>query len=332
MVQLPLHSATAYVSRRPSAILKVSGARRVRRGGPRLDCQRGFPRINSCLSMRRSVVRAKPKPCCRSSPEEVKGSCTTDFAASPQTVYDEVIEFLDLPQRHRRDSPHQRHKRARVAPREELPSPSRTPFCAQAYRILKHNWGRAKMAPPSRQSDRQLATRSRNGRGACHRVPGRVGETFHDEGNLLSRLLNRDLATGIRARSRGAGRLRTRTSEPVLQAAAVARRFGPCLAEIAAGAARAPASTNLLGGVLARPGIPSRRQLRHQACCGLSDPAHTRSSAGRPLRGPSVRWNRWRFSPDGETGGGGVGSRVRAVDAYPQGSRPGTGRGPGRQR
>ncbi|MGH7509222.1 MAG: sulfotransferase domain-containing protein [Gemmatimonadales bacterium] len=124
--------------------------------------------------------------------EQVKLILYDDFAAAPQKVYDEVIEFLGIPHDNRTDFPRvNENKRARMA---WLRSFSRKPPPAlrEAYLNIKEVLGAGGMNAIKRKVV-ELNTVKERRQPLSPEFRAELVETFRDEVALLSRLLNRDL-------------------------------------------------------------------------------------------------------------------------------------------
>jgi len=124
---------------------------------------------------------------------QVKMILFDDFAASPQRIYDEVIDFLEVPHDHRSEFPRiNENKRARVGWMRKLmvnPAPS----TRDAYRSLKRALGgRYLDAMKYWVIDRITVSERRSPLSAKFRAE--LVETFRDEVALLSRVLDRDLS------------------------------------------------------------------------------------------------------------------------------------------
>jgi hypothetical protein len=125
--------------------------------------------------------------------EQVKLILYDDFAASPQAVYDEVVEFLEIPHDNRRDFPRiNDNKRARVAwLRSFLRKPP--PFLRTAVRSLQRTAGGARLASiTAGVVARNTVNERRPPLPPAFRAE--LVEAFREEVAQLSRLLNRDLS------------------------------------------------------------------------------------------------------------------------------------------
>jgi hypothetical protein len=124
---------------------------------------------------------------------QVKLILYDDFAASPQAVYDDVIQFLELPHDQRTEFPRiNESKRARMAWLRNLyrkpPPPLRT-----AFRGLKRAVGAESIrAVTSKIVDLNTVRERRQPLSPAFRAE--LVAAFRDEIDLLSRLLNRDLS------------------------------------------------------------------------------------------------------------------------------------------
>jgi hypothetical protein len=125
--------------------------------------------------------------------EQVKLILYDDFAASPQAVYDDVVQFLEIPHDNRRDFPRiNDNKRARVAwLRNFLRKPP--PFLRTTVRSLKRTAGGARLASVTAGVvARNTVNERRPPLPPAFRAE--LVEAFREEVALLSRLLNRDLS------------------------------------------------------------------------------------------------------------------------------------------
>ena len=126
-------------------------------------------------------------------PAQVKLILYDDFAASPQSVYDEVIDFLSIPHDNRTEFPRiNDNKRARVAWLANfLRKPP--PLLRDCYRGLKQALGGKRMDSIKRGIvARNTAQEMRRPMSAEFRAE--LVDAFRGEVQLLSRLLNRDLS------------------------------------------------------------------------------------------------------------------------------------------
>lgn len=124
--------------------------------------------------------------------EQVKLILYDDFAASPQTVYDEVIRFLDIPHDHRTEFPQiNENKVARVSWLRDFyrkpPPPLR-----RAIRGLKKAVGSESLSAAKKKMVALNTVRSRRPP-LSPALRAELVEAFRDEVALLSRLLDRDL-------------------------------------------------------------------------------------------------------------------------------------------
>lgn len=124
---------------------------------------------------------------------QVKLILFDDFAASPQRVYDEVIEFLGIPHDGRTEFPRiNENKRSRMA---WLGSFYRKPppVLRSAFRSLKEAMGAESLSAVKRKIV-ALNTAKERRRPMTPELRAELVETFREEVALLSRLLNRDLS------------------------------------------------------------------------------------------------------------------------------------------
>lgn len=129
-------------------------------------------------------------------PAQIKLILYDDFAASPRAVYDEVIEFLELPPDGRTEFPRiNDSKRARVAwVRDVLRKPP--PVLRRGYRSLKRAVGGRLLDSITREiAGRNTVTERRQPLSPAFR--GELVDAFRDEVALLSRLLGRDLSRWV---------------------------------------------------------------------------------------------------------------------------------------
>jgi hypothetical protein len=125
--------------------------------------------------------------------EQTKLILYDDFAASPQDIYNEVIDFLEIERNHRTDFPRvNENKRVKIAWfRDFYRKPP--PALHKAYRLLKQAMGTERVVAVKNKIVNMNTVRER-------RPPLSPGlraelvEVFHDEVVLLSKLLNRDLS------------------------------------------------------------------------------------------------------------------------------------------
>ena len=123
---------------------------------------------------------------------QVKLILYDDFAASPQNVYAEVIDFLDIPHDNRTEFPRiNENKRARLSwLRDFYRKPP--PILRSAFRGLKRAVGPEGInAVKERIVDLNTVKERRPPLSADFRAE--LVEAFHDEVALLSRILDRDL-------------------------------------------------------------------------------------------------------------------------------------------
>ncbi len=126
-------------------------------------------------------------------PAQVKLILYDDFAASPRTVYDEVIDFLDLPHDDRTDFPRiNDNKRARMAwLRNFIRKPP--PVLRETYRGLKRTIGAKRLdALKTEIVERNTVKERRSPLAPAFRAE--LVDAFHEEVALLSRLMGRDLS------------------------------------------------------------------------------------------------------------------------------------------
>jgi hypothetical protein len=124
---------------------------------------------------------------------QVKLILFDDFTASPQTVYDEVIAFLDIPHDGRTDFPRvNENKRARISwLKDFLRKPP--PALRSGFRKFKRSIGAERLGGLKTKLVR-LNTVSERRASLSPEFRAELVETFRDEVALLSRLLDRDLA------------------------------------------------------------------------------------------------------------------------------------------
>ena len=126
-------------------------------------------------------------------PNQVKLILYDDFTASPQKVYDEVIEFLDLPHDNRTEFPRiNENKQAKVAWLRNLYQKP-PPGLRRAFRRVKQLVGGEGLTAVTKKVVALNTSRER-------RPPltpafrAELAATFREEISLLSRLLDRDLS------------------------------------------------------------------------------------------------------------------------------------------
>jgi hypothetical protein len=125
--------------------------------------------------------------------EQVKLILYDDFAASPRQVYDEVIEFLDIPHDHRTDFPRiNENKRARMAWLGYFYRKP-PPALRKAVRSLKQAMGAEGLGGVKKKMVDLNTVRERRPP-LSPELRAELVETFRGEVALLSRLLNRDLS------------------------------------------------------------------------------------------------------------------------------------------
>jgi hypothetical protein len=126
-------------------------------------------------------------------PDQVKIILYDDFAAAPQRVYDEVIEFLEIPHDGRTEFP-----RVNESKRARFPWLSRfvrkpPPALRQGYRSLKQVVGSDRLNAIARAIvGRNTVKERRDPLSPAFRAE--LVEAFRDEVGVLARLLNRDLS------------------------------------------------------------------------------------------------------------------------------------------
>jgi len=126
-------------------------------------------------------------------PAQVKVILYDDFAGSPQKVYDEVIDFLDIPHDNRVEFPRiNENKRARAAWLKNLMLKPPT-VLRETYHSLKQAVG-AKQLDAIKQGVLDRITVKERRPPLSPQFRTEVAETFREEVALLSRLLNRDLS------------------------------------------------------------------------------------------------------------------------------------------
>jgi Sulfotransferase domain len=125
--------------------------------------------------------------------EQVKVILFDDFASSPQRVYEEVIDFLEIPQDNRTDFPRiNENKRARLSwLRDFYRKPP--PVLLQSYRRFKRTEvGKQLVSLKEWVIDLNTVREGRSPLSPAFRAE--LVDTFRDEVSLLSRILNRDLS------------------------------------------------------------------------------------------------------------------------------------------
>ncbi|HET7241262.1 MAG TPA: sulfotransferase domain-containing protein, partial [Gemmatimonadales bacterium] len=125
--------------------------------------------------------------------EQVKLILYDDFAASPRGVYNEVVEFLQLPPDGRTEFPRiNDNKRARVAwLRNLIRKPP--PALREAYRGVKARVGRKRLDAIRQGVIERLTVKERRDP-LSPDFRAELVEVFRDEVVLLGRLMGRDLA------------------------------------------------------------------------------------------------------------------------------------------
>lgn len=124
--------------------------------------------------------------------EQVKLILYDDFATSPRKVYDEVIDFLDVPHDNRTAFPRiNENKRARLVwLRDFYRKPP--PLLHRAFRSLKQIAGADGIVAVKKKIV-ELNTVKERRSPLSPEFRAELGKAFHDEVALLSRILNRDL-------------------------------------------------------------------------------------------------------------------------------------------
>jgi hypothetical protein len=124
---------------------------------------------------------------------QVKLILYDDFAASPRCIYDEVIDFLDLPHDHRAEFPRiNENKSARLTlVRDFMRAPP--PGVRKAFRWLKQAVG-AQGPTALRKGLIDLNTVKERRPPLSPEFRAELAQTFRDEVSLLSRLWDRDLS------------------------------------------------------------------------------------------------------------------------------------------
>jgi len=126
-------------------------------------------------------------------PSQVKLILFDDFAASPQRVYDEVLEFLELPHDGRQEFPRiNESKRTRLEWLRRL-SRKPPPVLRDAFRTFKHAVGEEKLGAVKKKIV-ALNTVRESRPPLAPQLRAELVEVFRDEVRLLSRLLDRDLS------------------------------------------------------------------------------------------------------------------------------------------
>jgi hypothetical protein len=125
--------------------------------------------------------------------EQVKLILFDDFAAAPQRVYDEVLEFLEVPHDGRREFPRiNENKRAKVAWLKQFYRKP-PPVLRDAIRSLKQAVGVERISKvKKRMVDLNTVKERRQPLSPGFRAE--LVETFREEVAMLSRLLDRDLS------------------------------------------------------------------------------------------------------------------------------------------
>jgi hypothetical protein len=124
---------------------------------------------------------------------QVKLILYDDFAASPQRVYDEVIDFLGIPHDNRAEFPRvNENKRARIAWLRHF-SRKPPPALREVYLNIKQALGTEGMNAIKRKVVKLNTVKERR-QPLSPEFRAELVETFREEVALLSRLLNRDLS------------------------------------------------------------------------------------------------------------------------------------------
>jgi len=188
-----LHSQLLYVSEETVGDFEAAWRLQERRGrGQDLPrASRGsfllqYAEVGRFGSQTERLLATFPRP-------QVKVILYDDFAASPQSAYDEVLEFLGVPHDGRREFPRVNdNKRAKLAwLRNFLRKPP--PVLRDTYRGLKRAVGARRMdALKSTVVARNTAKERRDP--LSPRFRAELVEAFRGEVELLSRLLDRDLS------------------------------------------------------------------------------------------------------------------------------------------
>jgi hypothetical protein len=127
---------------------------------------------------------------------QVKLILFDDFAASPQQVYDELIEFLDIPHDKRTGFPRiNENKRARITWLKDF-ARKPPPALHQAFRTLKQALGAEGISAVKRRIV-QLNTVKERRHPLSPAFRAELVDAFRDEVALLSQLVNRDLSHWI---------------------------------------------------------------------------------------------------------------------------------------
>ena len=129
-------------------------------------------------------------------PAQVKLILYEDFAASPQGVYAEVIDFLGIPHDNRTDFPRiNDNKRAKMEwLRDFIRKPP--PVLRSAYRTLKQQMG-AKTVVAVKKKILGLNTVTERRPPLSPAFRAELVAAFRDEVDLLSRIVNRDLSRWV---------------------------------------------------------------------------------------------------------------------------------------
>jgi hypothetical protein len=126
-------------------------------------------------------------------PAQVKFILYDDFAVSPKQVYDEVIDFLGVSHDNRTDFPRiNENKRARISWLGRF-SRKPPPVLRQAFRTMKQLPGAEALAAAKKKIV-ALNTRRERRPPLLPAFRAELVETFREEVELLSRILNRDLS------------------------------------------------------------------------------------------------------------------------------------------
>ena len=126
-------------------------------------------------------------------PDQVKLILYDDFADSPQRVYDEVIDFLDIPHDERAEFPRiNENKGTRVAWLRRF-SRKPPPLLREAVRSLKRAVGGEKISAAKKKLVALNTVRERRP-SLPPRLRAELVASFHDEVALLAQLMGRDLS------------------------------------------------------------------------------------------------------------------------------------------
>jgi hypothetical protein len=124
---------------------------------------------------------------------QVKLILLDDFTASPRSVYDEVIAFLNIPTDHRSEFPRLNESRsARIAWLKRLMRKP-PPALRSTFRRMKEVFGAERLVDLKRELVRLNTVKSRRPSLSAE-FRAELVATFRDEVTLLAHLLNRDLS------------------------------------------------------------------------------------------------------------------------------------------